>query len=699
MFAQNDSYNDMEFVFQFESAKSDLPPNLVDALLTTLQDKPYNIFIQGHTDSDGSLTYNQQLSEQRVQHIQKQLATAGIPDDKIMTQAFGETQPIASNQTESGKRLNRRVNITLSTKNTLNSQAPIDIQERLIALLGDGKQFFDLSYNQEAITIIGEQGTQVEIPANAFENPNKLPVTVALTEVYKPSDMIVHNLTTTSHQHQLVTGGMIKIEAFVDGKPVNLKADKIIKLHAPTDNPQSEMQLFDAEQIGYNTNWINPRPIQISSMPTNNSRNFLRPINRGGSGTNNNFYWNVIPDYLPIKGKGNRPEEVTKPVYKDSLQIIETLEEIEDRKANPWKYFKKYKTKKFLFWSFKVKANSPKDSTKHLKRMENINKSLERKIERYSKDLSNYNKELKEYQAYEQEMFRYNNWEQYSDSIAAINLKTAIQYKSREGINQFSNHLPSEQQYQIWMDLYEINDIDFMRGVFSQPQSYQDSLYCSVASANKDTLGINLIKTEHYKQQLMMNIYNVKTPLTAFLLHKKRVDAENEKRTYKQLMRNFGVGTRAEVDSIQKVRRIEAQKRQQELNRQYSYVAELRSIGRFINFDFFPKFNVELIVSNGQLKRPLAQTKTFMLFEDYNTIMPAYANDPLAFNYVPALPNRYEFINIPNKARVKVISFYWDDDKQAHLAINSMAASTKLPSLSYKSVSDEELKLAIRGLD
>jgi len=729
MFAQDQSYNDLEFVFQFESAQSNLPDDLVESLLAEVQTKPYNVFIHGHTDADGSLTYNQQLSEERVQYIQRQLEKAGINNERIQTKAYGETQPIASNQTTEGKQLNRRVSITLSTKANLNEHPQEQLQKQLIALLGDGKQFFDLDRNQQAQTVVGKQGTQVHIPADAFDNPNNQAITLALTEVYKPSDMIVHNLTTTSHQQQLVTGGMLKVEAFIEGQAVQLKNDKKIKVYVPTNKPTTEMQLFDAEQVGTATNWINPRAVQIAAMP--NAYNVAPSVD--GRGRIGEFNWEVIPNYLAIQGRGNRPKEVNYPVYKDSSLIVETQEELDDRKNNPWKFFKGYKTKKFLFWSIKVKANSPKDSAQHLKRMGNIAKNLERRIERYSNDLKQYKEEFKKYQQYKEALATYDNWETYSDSLSAINLKTAIQFKSRNGINRFSKHLPSRTQYQIWMDLYEIDDIHFMKGVFNQPQNYQDSLYCSIAMANQDTFGINLLKTERYKQKLMMSIYKTKTPLEAHRCHDVVMKRVHLQQKYAPLMKQYNVDTYAAVDSILEVKRLEQAeryrkqryenlmlqynvnsyaavdsvlnaekiKRQEiykEQTRQQSYVAELSRMGTFINCDYFPKIENNLIVGNARLTIPLLQTKTFMIFEDYRTVMPAY---PSHFRATPSTSasNRCRFINIPQDTPVKVVSFYWDDQKQAHLAIRSTATKEKLPQLTYKSVSDEELKLAIRGLD
>ena len=71
------------------------------------------IVVAGHTDSSGSDALNQNLSERRAQSVSSYLNTAGIIIERLEVIGFGETQPVASNQTDAGKELNRRVEITL----------------------------------------------------------------------------------------------------------------------------------------------------------------------------------------------------------------------------------------------------------------------------------------------------------------------------------------------------------------------------------------------------------------------------------------------------------------------------------------------------------------------------------------------------------------------------------------------------------
>lgn len=69
------------------------------------------IDVYGHTDSTGADAYNQALSERRAGAVASYLGTRGVQSARIGTRGFGETQPIASNETEDGRAANRRVEI------------------------------------------------------------------------------------------------------------------------------------------------------------------------------------------------------------------------------------------------------------------------------------------------------------------------------------------------------------------------------------------------------------------------------------------------------------------------------------------------------------------------------------------------------------------------------------------------------------
>lgn len=71
------------------------------------------IEVAGHTDSTGSATYNQALSENRSASVKSYLAQQGVQYQRITAVGFGESQPVADNATKEGRAANRRVEIEL----------------------------------------------------------------------------------------------------------------------------------------------------------------------------------------------------------------------------------------------------------------------------------------------------------------------------------------------------------------------------------------------------------------------------------------------------------------------------------------------------------------------------------------------------------------------------------------------------------
>ncbi len=71
------------------------------------------IVVAGHTDSVGSTSYNQLLSESRAQSVTNYLQNKEIKPVRFKVIGFGESSPVADNNTEAGRTLNRRVELTL----------------------------------------------------------------------------------------------------------------------------------------------------------------------------------------------------------------------------------------------------------------------------------------------------------------------------------------------------------------------------------------------------------------------------------------------------------------------------------------------------------------------------------------------------------------------------------------------------------
>jgi outer membrane protein OmpA-like peptidoglycan-associated protein len=74
-----------------------------------------NIYINGHADNVGPDEENMKLSEKRANLIYNYLIQRGIDKNRLKVRAFGETMPIATNDTPQGRAYNRRVDFTVNT--------------------------------------------------------------------------------------------------------------------------------------------------------------------------------------------------------------------------------------------------------------------------------------------------------------------------------------------------------------------------------------------------------------------------------------------------------------------------------------------------------------------------------------------------------------------------------------------------------
>lgn len=103
----------------------------LDKLATILEKYPEtNIEVQGHTDSKGTETYNMSLSERRASTVATYLRGKGISASRITTKGYGETAPIASNDTEEGRAQNRRVNFLITANEKMKAEARKEAQNQ-----------------------------------------------------------------------------------------------------------------------------------------------------------------------------------------------------------------------------------------------------------------------------------------------------------------------------------------------------------------------------------------------------------------------------------------------------------------------------------------------------------------------------------------------------------------------------------------
>ena len=109
---------DSDILFDFDSAalRSDARRSVDEVASVLAEYDRTAVVVQGHTDSKGADEYNQGLSERRAESVASYLEHNGVGGDRLATQGLGERFPVASNGSEGGRQLNRRVEILLRAR-------------------------------------------------------------------------------------------------------------------------------------------------------------------------------------------------------------------------------------------------------------------------------------------------------------------------------------------------------------------------------------------------------------------------------------------------------------------------------------------------------------------------------------------------------------------------------------------------------
>jgi len=103
---------------KFDTAKATIKSESLPILRKNLAELKSNpnvkITVIGHTDSDGSVDFNQTLSQQRARAVLNYLVEHGIDVNRLNSRGVGESRPVATNNTVEGKALNRRIEILMN---------------------------------------------------------------------------------------------------------------------------------------------------------------------------------------------------------------------------------------------------------------------------------------------------------------------------------------------------------------------------------------------------------------------------------------------------------------------------------------------------------------------------------------------------------------------------------------------------------
>ena len=103
--------SDVLFEFDKSVINRSFEPELAKIANLIVQNPNTPVGVLGHTDSTGSDQYNQGLSERRARSVADYLVGQGVDQSRLRVQGFGETEPVASNDTREGRSQNRRVDI------------------------------------------------------------------------------------------------------------------------------------------------------------------------------------------------------------------------------------------------------------------------------------------------------------------------------------------------------------------------------------------------------------------------------------------------------------------------------------------------------------------------------------------------------------------------------------------------------------
>jgi outer membrane protein OmpA-like peptidoglycan-associated protein len=102
----------------FETGRYDLRPPAREKLARfagiVLAHRGLMVQVEGFTESTGSVSLNERLSQQRAEAVAQYLVGQGLPRDRVTAQGFGPSQPVASNDTREGRQQNRRVELVVS---------------------------------------------------------------------------------------------------------------------------------------------------------------------------------------------------------------------------------------------------------------------------------------------------------------------------------------------------------------------------------------------------------------------------------------------------------------------------------------------------------------------------------------------------------------------------------------------------------
>lgn len=116
-------HSGIQFDFNSSELRDVSKENLSELAETLKKYDDTNVLIEGHTDNVGEDDYNEKLSDKRASSVADYLATLDVKRSRFIIEGYGESQPVAENTTDSGRQLNRRVEVAIYANDKLKKAA------------------------------------------------------------------------------------------------------------------------------------------------------------------------------------------------------------------------------------------------------------------------------------------------------------------------------------------------------------------------------------------------------------------------------------------------------------------------------------------------------------------------------------------------------------------------------------------------
>ena len=269
LYSQSHNSSFVHFESDSHSLDVEAQAQLSELLLEMETHSDFELEIIGHTDQDGSESYNEKLAHHRASTVSDYLISLGVSEHRLVSNWKGERELLSEATSNTAKQQNRRVEVKYSYSDYQSVDEMIDDMKEESSL-----QHYSLD-NDNSLLIDLEAGGSVYIPKNAFAYKDGTPVEgevkLEVSEAYRLTDFVAQNLSTESKGELLETGGMLYLNATVDGQEVELAENRNLEIIYPVSEMKEDMELFYMEETADGaTTWV-PAESPITSTQVKNN--------------------------------------------------------------------------------------------------------------------------------------------------------------------------------------------------------------------------------------------------------------------------------------------------------------------------------------------------------------------------------------------------------------------------------------------